>query len=261
MEATEYMTVGELAKAMQISVRTLQYYDKEGLLKPSAKSEGGRRRYTKKDMVMLHQILALKSLGFSLDGIKSQILRLDDPAEVAEILKKQQKAMLVQAEKMNALAGMIGTLREEVLKINEVDFYKYASIISLLEENNDFFWVWKLFSDDLREHVEQRFANQPDQAQDILQTYREVLDDAIELKRSGKSPESGEGIKLGGKWWGMILEFTGGDMSLIPKLMEFNENKEDWNSDVAEKQKEVDDFIGEALTAYLKEKGEEFEWM
>ena len=38
-----YMTVGEVAKKMNVSVRTLQYYDKEGLFTPSAESEGGRR--------------------------------------------------------------------------------------------------------------------------------------------------------------------------------------------------------------------------
>ena len=46
----EYMTVGELAGKMGTTVRTLQYYDKEHLLPPSAESEGGRRLYTYKDM-------------------------------------------------------------------------------------------------------------------------------------------------------------------------------------------------------------------
>ena len=36
-----YMTVGEIAKKMGVTVRTLQYYDKEGLLSPSAEK---RRR-------------------------------------------------------------------------------------------------------------------------------------------------------------------------------------------------------------------------
>ena len=58
-----YMTVGEVAKKMNVSVRTLQYYDKEGLLVPSAESEGGRRLYTDQDMIQLHQILSLKHLG------------------------------------------------------------------------------------------------------------------------------------------------------------------------------------------------------
>ena len=41
-----FMTVGELAKKMGTTVRTLQYYDKEGLLSPTTESEGGRRLYT-----------------------------------------------------------------------------------------------------------------------------------------------------------------------------------------------------------------------
>ena len=54
---------------MKVTVLTLQYYDKEGC-SPSAESEGGRRLYTDKDLVLLHQILSLKSLGFSLKDIK-----------------------------------------------------------------------------------------------------------------------------------------------------------------------------------------------
>ena len=65
-----YMTVGQLAKKMNTTVRTLQYYDNEGLLSPSSESEGGRRLYTGKDVIMLHQIQAMKYLGFSLDDIK-----------------------------------------------------------------------------------------------------------------------------------------------------------------------------------------------
>ena len=38
-----YMTVGEVAKKMDVTVRTLQHYDREGLLSPSSMSEGGRR--------------------------------------------------------------------------------------------------------------------------------------------------------------------------------------------------------------------------
>lgn len=66
MRNSDFFTVGELAKEMDVTVRTLQYYDKEGLLKPSTKSGGGRRLYSKKDMVKLHQILSLKYLSFSL---------------------------------------------------------------------------------------------------------------------------------------------------------------------------------------------------
>ena len=52
-----YMTLGEVAKKMGVTVRTLQYYDKKGLLSPSAESEGGRRLYTNKELIILNQII------------------------------------------------------------------------------------------------------------------------------------------------------------------------------------------------------------
>lgn len=128
-----YMTVGELAKRMGTTVRTLQYYDKEGLLSPSASSEGGRRLYTDKDMVMLHQILSLKSLGFSLDDIKNRLISLDTPEEVSKVLEEQATALKMQMLSMSETLNAIETLRAEVLQINTVDFKKYADIIVNLQ--------------------------------------------------------------------------------------------------------------------------------
>lgn len=88
-----FMTVGKLAERMGVTVRTLQYYDREGLLSPTAESGGGRRLYTDKDMIQLHQILSLKSLGFSLDDIKNRLAPLDTPADVADALAAQAAAV------------------------------------------------------------------------------------------------------------------------------------------------------------------------
>ena len=95
-----YMTVGELAGKMGTTVRTLQYYDREGLLSPSSESEGGRRLYTYKDMIRLHQIQALKSLGFSLGDIKNRLISLDTPEEVAEDAYKNTELLLSQYTKV-----------------------------------------------------------------------------------------------------------------------------------------------------------------
>ena len=69
-----YMTVGQMAKKMDVTVRTLQYYDKIGILKPSAESDGGRRLYTHKDMIRLSKISVMKYLGFSLAEIKDKLI-------------------------------------------------------------------------------------------------------------------------------------------------------------------------------------------
>ena len=129
-----FMTVGEAAKKMGVTVRTLQYYDKEGLLSPSAESEGGRRLYTDKDLITLHQILSLKSLGFSLeDDIRRKI------------------------EQLQASLSAIEQLKAEVLQMQTVNFKKYADIIVNLQMKNEFYPLIKRFDDDTLDHIRSQF--------------------------------------------------------------------------------------------------------
>lgn len=64
------MTVHEVSKLTGVSIRTLQYYDKIGLLKPANHSESGYRLYNDADMERLQQILLFKELEFPLKEIK-----------------------------------------------------------------------------------------------------------------------------------------------------------------------------------------------
>ena len=112
-----YMTVGEVAKKMDITVRTLQYYDREGLLSPSSMSEGGRRLYTDKDIVKLHQILSLKHLGFSLDDIKNRLIPLDTPDEIADVLTEKAAAIKLKIDSLSESLRELEVLREEVLQM------------------------------------------------------------------------------------------------------------------------------------------------
>ena len=124
-----YMTIGEVAKKMRTTVRTLQYYDKEGLLSPSAESEGVRRLYTDKDLVTLHQILSLKSLGFSLDDIKRRLISLETPTDVATALTEQADSIREKKEQLTDSLTAIEQSKTEVLQMRTVSFKKYADII------------------------------------------------------------------------------------------------------------------------------------
>ncbi len=135
-----YMTVGEVAKKMGTTVRTLQYYDKEELLSPSAESEGRRRLYTIKDLVTLHQILSLKSLGFSLDDIKRRLISLETPTDVATALTKQADSIREKIEQLTDSLTAIEQLKTEVLQMRTVNFKKYADIIVNLQIKKDSYY-------------------------------------------------------------------------------------------------------------------------
>ena len=56
-------STGELAKAAEVSVRTVQYYDQRGILTPSEVTEGGRRIYHDSDLERLQHQLSLEDLS------------------------------------------------------------------------------------------------------------------------------------------------------------------------------------------------------
>ena len=62
-------STGQFAKLANVTDRTIRYYDKIGLLKPSFVMENGYRRYTQSDLLKLQKILSLKNMGFSLEEI------------------------------------------------------------------------------------------------------------------------------------------------------------------------------------------------
>ena len=248
-----FMTVGEAAKKIGVTVRTLQYYDKEGLLSPSAESEGGRRLYTDKDLVMLHQIVSLKSLGFSLDDIKGRLISLETPTDVAAALTEQADSIREKIEQLTASLTAIEQLKEEVLQMQTVNFKKYADIIVNLQMKNNSYYLIKRFDDDTLDHIRNRFDKES--GLNFIDKFNRLSDEIIELQKAGVSPESEKCQRIVKEYWGLITEFTNGDMSMLPKLMEIG------NIDTAanaweERQKIVNGYLEPALQIYFSRLGE-----
>ena len=244
-----YITAGTFAKKMNTTVRTLQYYDKEGLLSPSAVSEGGRRLYTDKDMVKLHQILSMKYLGFSLDDIKERLISLDTPNDVAGILTEQAEAIRKKINFLSETLQATEILKAEVLQMKTVNFKKYADIVVLLQMKNNDYWVIKHFDDKMLEHIRNHFDEQS--AKEMVNTWNRLCDETAELKKNGVCPNSEQGKAIAKEWWEMITNFTHGDMSLLPELIKFGENTAGWDEKWKEKWSFAETYIKEALEAYF----------
>ena len=68
-----YMTVGEVARRAGVTVRSVQYYDQQGILSPSAKGAHNERLYTPADLDRLFCVLCLKYAGLSLGQIRELV--------------------------------------------------------------------------------------------------------------------------------------------------------------------------------------------
>ncbi len=122
-------STGELAKLCNVSVRTVQYYDREGIISPSEQSEGGRRVYTEEDLRKFRCICLYKALGFSLEEIKKVTQNKDAYSLLTETILRQQtkideeiKVLKGTKDKLNAILGQIEeTGQAKIESIEELD--------------------------------------------------------------------------------------------------------------------------------------------
>lgn len=93
--------VGDLAKLTGLTIRTLRFYDQIGLFSPSDQTESGHRLYTESDVSRLHQILALKDLGLSLEETKSVLAQESiRPAEILALQIDRLKSKIAAQQKL-----------------------------------------------------------------------------------------------------------------------------------------------------------------
>ena len=84
-------SIGEVAQQLDVSAHTLRYYEKIGLLVPVAKTTGGRREYSSKDIARVQFIKRAQRMHFSLEDI-GKLIELDK----AMAVEKPQAQRMVQ---------------------------------------------------------------------------------------------------------------------------------------------------------------------
>jgi len=115
MSESSGYTVGSLAAASGVTVRTLHHYDRIGLLVPSERSAAGYRRYTSDDVVRLGHIVAYRACGLGL----TQIASLLDGDDRAEHLRRQVALLATRRDEIDAqLSVLRRTLEADAMGIN-----------------------------------------------------------------------------------------------------------------------------------------------
>lgn len=94
-------TIKEVSKIAGISVRTLQYYDKIGLLKPTAHSDAGYRLYSDSELITLQHILLFRELEFPLKEIKEILNSENFDKDIA--LEQQINLLTLKKERLENL--------------------------------------------------------------------------------------------------------------------------------------------------------------
>ncbi|MEV6447298.1 MerR family transcriptional regulator [Amycolatopsis sp. NPDC051716] len=113
-------SIGELAKAGGVTVRTLHHYDRIGLVSPGERTPAGHRRYTEADVRRLYRVRTLCGLGLSLDEVAAVLRNAgDDLGSLRDLLTAQLAGLEARAarieESAQRLRGLLARLAEAAM--------------------------------------------------------------------------------------------------------------------------------------------------
>ena len=88
-------SIGQVAEKLSVTVDTLRYYDKAGLLPFVKRNAGGRRTFTDNDLHLMQTIMCLKNAGVPVNEIATFVqLRLQGDASLTtryQLLQAHEK--------------------------------------------------------------------------------------------------------------------------------------------------------------------------
>lgn len=107
--------IGDFSKITQLTVKTLRYYDQEGILSPSHRDQENQYRYySEADFQRAQLIRTLRELDFSIAEIKDVLNNYEAPEDLSYFLREKQQQIYGRILKEKALIEKIETLIQSV---------------------------------------------------------------------------------------------------------------------------------------------------
>ncbi len=114
---TKSVQIGELAKRLGITTRTIRYYEEIGLMGPPERLGGGTRTFNKEDILRLKFILKLKELGISLKEMQELAEHFDiHQQEFDTITPKLIEILDMHISKVDEKIANLSSLRNEIVE-------------------------------------------------------------------------------------------------------------------------------------------------
>ncbi|URN92537.1 MAG: MerR family transcriptional regulator [Candidatus Pristimantibacillus lignocellulolyticus] len=196
--------IGQFAKLTGVTERTLRYYDKKGLLKPTLRVDGGYRYYSKEDLVQLQKILTMKYLNFSLEDIADTLA--DEKVSMAEVFDQQHEWLIKKRDELNGIIESLDRIKKITSKVDSISAgFLLLMIHNLQNENKQ--------REHLLMHLPSQIVNvifQDDQHMEekleLEMKMVTLLSQILELQQQGISHTSEEAISVGLSLYSMLAE-------------------------------------------------------
>ncbi|OAI06965.1 MULTISPECIES: MerR family transcriptional regulator [Methylomonas] len=129
------LTIGNLAKQTEVTVETIRYYQRIGLLDEPGKPLSGYRHYPPHTIARIRFIKRAQQAGFTLKEI-AQLLSLDDDhcADVRKIAEQKCQQIDAQIKDLTALHNVLDSLVKGCQNDSSAE---HCSLINALSNNSD----------------------------------------------------------------------------------------------------------------------------
>lgn len=225
--------IGEFAKAAHVSLRTLRYYDKLGLLRPSVRSSAGYRIYTEADLLILQQILTLRFLGLSLDEIRTCLQ--SGTGRIGAIFAQQRAVMQDRRRQIDVIICALERA-QALVERGRCDWHEVSRVIEAIQMELQKDWVKKHFSEEslktmdelsrssyseeARAKLAQRTWTEADQERATAR-WAYVAAESKRLAELGADPAGEEAQAIAKLKSDLLFEFTQGDPDITAGLGKF----------------------------------------
>ena len=250
MSKREGYSIGEFSRGTGTTIRTLQYYDEIGLLKPEKNVSSGHRVYKGKDILELQKIVSLKVLGYSLEEISVMLKMPSLNVSLKEILEQQRKAF---EEKRKQIEVSIKALERTMVCLEEDEELDSDILMSLInsiqKENEQRLWLEGYVSKELIDGL----YNKPEEEGIALD--KEFVRLAKEVKRLfGRQIEDSEVQKLVDEHMKATLKYVGEET--MYSLGKLENAEEQYNNMMPSPYTEEEEaWLNEAMEYYMIRNG------
>ncbi|GIP23071.1 MerR family transcriptional regulator [Paenibacillus sp. J22TS3] len=204
------LAVKDIVQITGITSRTLHYYDRIDLFKPTYLTEKGYRLYDRSSLERLQTILFLKELDFSLKEI-ADILKLTRQ-EQKQLLKKHSQTLLSKKQRLETIM----TALEEYVSGNDIShlhIFNSSSVLPLKEQYaNEARFIYgeteayQVFNETLdklsQDEIDERYRSM----EEVFKQLASCMD---------RHPSSDEVQRLIEKWKRILMQFMPCDTELL----------------------------------------------
>lgn len=234
-------TIGQLARATGVTVRTLHHYDQIGLLRPERRSGSGYREYGEDDVRRLQGILSLRQIGLSLEEIGEW---LDGRGvTTAEVIQRHLQTVRVRENDIGQLRRRLERIVATLGQGNEVptqEFIETMEMISMFD---------RYYTPEQIARLEKRAREVgPDRIREVEAEWPRLMDEVRAEMEKGTDPGDPRAVELARRWQALVAEFTGGDVGIERSLGNMYQSETTVHGMETGPMREMSAWIGKAIS-------------